>query len=130
MSSEVARLRGDMKKLDANADRLKQETDKKIEELKWRLMRARVQMLRHIARLNEEVAVWRRFFRSLYSSVFSSKSDAEPVMELILKLAGVHMTKRIRNYSEAEFMEILEEADHNRANSKDIKVGDPQRITD
>lgn len=125
-ASEIDRLRSDLKRLDQNADRFKKETEEKTEELKWRLMRARVQMLRHIARLNEEVAVWRRFFQAVYSSTFSSKGSAEPVLEILLKLSGVHMTKRIRDYSDSEFLTILEEADRNRGKSaKNVESPDP-----
>jgi hypothetical protein len=122
MEVRAEALQSDMQRLSDNSKRLQETTDKRVEEITQRLMRARVHMVRQITRLNEEIAVWRRFFRSLYSSTYGSKSDAEPAMELILKLSGVHMTKRLRDYSEREFLDILEQADLNH--SKDTEKRD------
>ncbi|WP_342722257.1 hypothetical protein AAFG07_23495 [Bradyrhizobium sp. B097] len=113
-AAEAAALRQRITRLDENTERLKAETKEDMDDVKWRLMKVRVHMARHIARQHEELMVWRRFFRAIYTAVFHNKSDADPAMEHMLKLAGVHMTKRLREYSEPEFLEILEEAERSK----------------
>lgn len=117
--AEVADLRADMNRLHEKETKFKEEANNELKELRWRLMKARVHMVRRIIRLDEEVEVWRRFFRSIYSSTFGARSDAEPVIEIILKKCGVHLVKRLRDYSEAEFLEILEESERNLGSSKE-----------
>jgi hypothetical protein len=117
MTAQRKQLRSQVEVLRNELNELKDTTDKGIENLKWRMMKARVYMQRRIIRLEEELEVWRRFFRSVYSSIFGHKSEAEPVIELILKLSGVRMVKRLRDYSEAEFLEILEESERKRDDS-------------
>lgn len=114
MASEISGLRSEMTRLSEVDHRRREEANKQLEDLKWRMMRARVQMVRLITRLNEEVAVWRRFFSSVYSTMFGSKSDAEQVIELILKQSGIHMVKRLREYSDTEFLQLLEETERGR----------------
>ncbi|WP_108521285.1 hypothetical protein [Bradyrhizobium algeriense] len=118
MTAQRKQLRSELETLHNEANRIKETADKGIENLNWRMMRTRVYMQRRIIRLEEEVEVWRRFFRSIYSSVFGHKSDAEPAIELILKLSGVPMVKRLREYSEAEFIKILEESERVRDDKK------------
>jgi hypothetical protein len=77
-------------------------------------------MQRRIIRLDAEVETWRRFFRAIYSSVFTNKNDAERALELILKTAGVKVIRRLRDYSEAEFLDILEISEETTATSPDI----------
>jgi hypothetical protein len=115
MTAQQKQLRSEVVELRNELNELKKTADKGIDDLKWRMMRARVYMQRRIIRLDEELEVWRRFFRSVYSSVFGQKNEAEPVIELILKLSGVRMVKRLRDYSEAEFIEILEESERQRS---------------
>lgn len=115
MAFEASTLRVELAQLKENAERIKAEADKKIDNIEWRMMRARVHMVRLITRLNEEVSVWRKFFRSIYTTLFGSKSEAESALELILKLSGVHVSKRLRDYSDAEFIDILERADRSRS---------------
>jgi len=111
---EIEALRADMNRLHDKEAKFKELANKQLEDLRWRMMRARVQMVRRIIRLEEEVEVWRRFFRSIYSSTFGTKSDAEPVIEHILKMCGVPLVRRLRDYSEAEFLDVLEDSERNR----------------
>jgi hypothetical protein len=111
---EIEDIRADMNRLHDKEAKFKEEADKQLKDLRWQMMRARVQMVRRIIRLDEEVEVWRRFFRSIYSSTFGAKSDAEPVIEHILKMCGVPLVRRLRDYSEAEFLDILEDSERSR----------------
>jgi hypothetical protein len=115
MTAQRKQLRSEVEELSNELRELKKTTNKGMDDIKWQMMRVRVYMRRRIIRLEEELEVWRRFFRSVYSTLFGQKSEAEPALELILKLSGVRMVKRLRDYSEADFLEILEESERQRS---------------
>lgn len=108
MTVQRKQLASETEALRAKVEDLQKSAQSGVEDLRARLMRARVYMQRRIIVLNEEVETWRRFFRAIYSSVFSGKNESEHALEAILKASGVKMTKRLRDYSENEFLDILD----------------------
>ncbi|WP_291866923.1 hypothetical protein [Bradyrhizobium sp.] len=108
MTVQRKQLASETEALRAKVEDLQKTALSGVEDLRARLMRTRVYMQRRIIVLNEEVETWRRFFRAIYSSVFSGKNESEYALEAILKASGVKMTKRLREYSENEFLEILD----------------------
>ena len=75
--------------------------------------RAQLRVRAYIVRRNEilisENEMWRRIFAEAYKKIFSSSTEAEAVLNIILKKFGVKPIRRLRDYSEAEFVELLEE---------------------
>ena len=120
MTSQQKQLRTEVKSLRIEVDQAKESAEKGIDDIKWRFGRLRVYMQRRILRLEDEVQVWRRFFKLIYSSVFTSKGDADKALEIIMKSSGIHMVKRLRDYSEVEFQEILEESERSKNSRRSL----------
>jgi hypothetical protein len=97
------------------AARIQHELEAELKNVELRQQRVKIYLQRRITELDKETAFWRRFFRTLYTTIFGDKSDAGRALQLILANSGVPLVKKLADYSEGELVELLELSAENRS---------------
>ena len=98
------------KKLDeasAELDAARQKYNEEMGKLRSAQYKIKLFSFRRLEELGREVQMWRRMFEAIYQSAFSSKSEAQKALTALLKKVGINPTRRLDEYSESTFMEML-----------------------
>lgn len=106
---EVQKLHADIKDANARTIQLHETSERELKDIRKYQLRVKAHLHRRVLRLDAEVETWRRFFRTIYSTMFTGKNEAERALELILKSSGIPLIQGIQDYSEYEFIELLME---------------------
>ena len=83
------------------------EIDEKVKRVEARAIKMRIWLHRRVVDLTSENDLWRKFFVAAYTNAFSSKNEADKVIEAFLSRNGIKPAKQIGDFKEGDILEML-----------------------